>query len=110
MTRTELVLTLAGVIFASTGFWNFIISVWQEKNRRKSSESKLLMGIAYRQIIEAATFYIRRGWINADEYNELNRYLFEPYSKNGGNGTAEKMMKQVAVLPMEKEENHDRKQ
>ena len=38
--------------------------------------------------------------MTVDEYENLNRYLYQPYKKLGGNGTAEKIMIQVKDLPV----------
>ena len=53
-----------------------------------------------------ANEYIARGYVSTDEYNELNKYLFEPYRSMGGNGTAEKLMEEVKHLPT-REDGHD---
>ena len=43
---------------------------------------------------------IERGFIYQDEYENLNDYLFKPYSKMGGNGSAAKVMIEVEKLPI----------
>ena len=97
MTWYEIILTILGSVFASTGFWNFV----QNRNRKKSDESKLLMGIAYSKIIQQAENYLARGWVSTDEYHELYHYLYEPYENMGGNGTAKRLMDKVKMLPNE---------
>ena len=93
------IVTIAVAIFGSTGFWTWIIHT----RSKKSNETKLIMGIAYRSIIEQAEKHIERGYIEPDEYNELNRYLYEPYRAMGGNGTAEKLMNEVKNLPVRRQ-------
>ena len=44
--------------------------------------------------------YIDRGWITQDEYENLNTYLYEPYKKLGGNGSALRVMQEVNKLPI----------
>ena len=51
------------------------------------------------RIIYLCEKYIERGWISSDEYENLNMYLFEPYIKMGGNGTAKRLMAIVNNLP-----------
>jgi hypothetical protein len=46
------------------------------------------------------TQYIKRGYVTKDEFENLHDYLFVPYKKLGGNGTAEKVMDDVKRLPM----------
>lgn len=101
--RLETLLTLTGIIFASTGFWTFINSVWQEKSKKQSNESKLLLGLAYDRIVTLSSFYIKRGNITADEYHDLHHYLYVPYKAMGGNGTAERLMNEVSNLSLKKE-------
>jgi hypothetical protein len=58
------------------------------------------MGLAHDRIIFLGSKYIDRGWITKDEYEDLNTYLYEPYSQFGGNGLAKKVMLDVEKLPM----------
>lgn len=97
--RIDIIVTLTVAVFGSTGFWTWV----QSRSKRKSAEALLLMGIAYSEIIRRCEHYISHGYIGTDEYNELNRYLFEPYRDMGGNGTANKLMKEVEKLPTTKE-------
>lgn len=98
--NTEITIAIIGIIgaiFGGQGFWTWLM------NRRngKSNEARLLMGIAYSKIIDQCNKYIKRGWIDADEYHELHHYLYKPYKDMGGNGTAERLMGIVKGLPAE---------
>ena len=95
----DIIVTLAVAVFGSTGFWSWV----QSRGKKKSAESRLLLGIAYSEIIRRSEHYIRQGYIAVDEYNELNRYLYEPYRDLGGDGTAQKLMDEVRKLPTERE-------
>lgn len=95
MNLTIAIIGIIGAIFGGQGFWTWIIS----RGKMKSSEAKLLMGIAYSKIIQQCNYYIARGWIEADEYHELHNYLYKPYKDMGGNGTAERLMEIVKGLP-----------
>ena len=97
--QIDIIVTLAVAVFGSTGFWSWV----QSRGKKKSAESRLLLGIAYSEIIRRSEHYIHQGYIAVDEYNELNRYLYEPYREMGGNGTAEKLMDEVRKLPTERE-------
>ena len=90
----EVILASIAAIFGSTGFWSWL----QNRGRKKSAETRLLMGIAYSKIIDRCTEYINRGYVNTDEYHELEHYLFQPYKEMGGNGTAEKLFNDVSKL------------
>ena len=98
----ETILALAGIIVGSQGLWTFIQTVWLNKHRKKTAENKLLLGLAFETIIYTAQKYIDKGEIEADEYKELNHYLFEPYKEMGGNGTAARMIAEVEKLPIKK--------
>ena len=98
----EALLTLAGILFGSQGLWTLIQTMWINKHRKKTAENKLLLGLAFETIIYTAQKYIDRGEIEAEEYKELNHYLFEPYKEMGGNGTAARMIAEVEKLPIKK--------
>lgn len=95
----DIIVTLIVAVFGSTGFWTWI----QTRNKKKSAETRLLLGLAYSEIINRADACISRGWVEVDEYNELDRYLYRPYAEMGGNGTAQKLMNEVRNLPTRKE-------
>lgn len=105
MTTTELVLTLIAAIFGSTGFWTWL----QTRFKTKSAEDRLLMGIGYSKIIQETNRYIKQGWITADEYNDLNKHLYQPYKDMGGNGTAKRQMEIVGNLPSTPPKKGDKK-
>lgn len=90
------IVTIIGNILASTGLWT-ILSKMLEK---KSVESKMLLGLAHDRIIFIGMKYIERGWITKDEYENLHDYLYVPYKKMGGNGSAERVMLEVNKLPL----------
>ena len=91
-------------IFASGGFWAFLTYLVQRKDTTDSAEAQMLKGLGHDRICWLGESYIARGYITKDEYENLHDYLFLPYKKLGGNGTAEKIMKEVEKLPLEKEE------
>ena len=73
--------------------------------QRHDNKHDLLMGLGHDRIFSLAGEYIKRGYITRDEYDNLNNYIYLPYKKRGGNGTGERLMKEVEKLPLhEKEE------
>lgn len=73
--------------------------------QRHDNKHDLLMGLGHDRIFSLAGEYIKRGYITRDEYDNLNNYIYWPYKKRGGNGTGERLMKEVEKLPLhEKEE------
>lgn len=98
--RIDIIVTLAVAVFGSTGFWSWLAN----RGKKKSAEARLIMGLAYSEIIRRSEDYIRRGYVEATEFDELDRYLFQPYTEMGGNGTAQKLMDEVRKLPTRREE------
>lgn len=92
----QIVVTIFCSIFASTGFWAYL----QTKNSKQSNETKLVLGLAHDRIMYLGNKYISQGHVTVDEYENLNKYLYEPYKLNGGNGSAERIMKEVDRLPI----------
>lgn len=96
-------------VMASSGFWTLVI----KKSESKDVRTQILLGLAHDRIMTLGQTYIDRGYITMDEYDDLNKYLYTPYKKLGGNGTAERMMTEIDRLPLcslgnqiKKGENH----
>ena len=62
----------------------------------------MLIGLGHDRIIFLGMTYIERGWITQDEYENIHDYLYVPYKLMGGNGSAERIMKEVNKLPIQK--------
>mgnify|MGYP001851471035 FL=1 len=92
----QMVVTIVCAVIASSGFWAFI----QRKNENKDVKSQMLIGLAHDRIIFLGMKYIERGWISQDEYENLHDYLYKPYEKLGGNGSAQKVMIEINKLPI----------
>jgi hypothetical protein len=60
------------------------------------------MGLASDKISYLGMTYILNGSITRDEFEDLRKYLYEPYVELGGNGTAERVMIEVSKLPLRK--------
>jgi len=94
-----MLITIVVAVFASAGFWSFINRLMQNKGE-KSPERQMLLGLAHDRICYLAEKYIERGWITRDEYENLHDYLYLPYKRLGGNGTADRLMEEVDRLPI----------
>lgn len=99
----ESILNLFTIVFACSGFWACVQAFFSNRGKLR----QLILGLAFTQIIDSCKFYISRGYITTEEFSELNHYLFEPYLKLGGDGTAQRMIKEVEKLPIKKEDNDD---
>lgn len=87
-------------VFASTGLWSFISMIVQRVLERKSDYAIMMRGLGHDRICYLGESYIKRGFITRDEYENLVDYLYLPYKKLGGNGTAEKIINEVKQLPL----------
>ena len=92
----QIVLTNFTSVLASSGLWALLGSRWD----RHSAQKDMLIGLGHDRIMYLGMRYIDRGWITEDEYENLNSYLYEPYKKLGGNGSAFRVMQEVNKLPI----------
>lgn len=90
-TWLQLVITVVGSVLASSGFWAFV----QKRRDDNDAERQLLIGLAHDRIMYLGGKYLERGWCTQDEYENLKVYLYKPYNASGGNGSAERLMKDV---------------
>lgn len=91
----QTVVTIVCSVIASSGFWTIL----QKKLDRKDVTREMLLGLAHDRIVYLGLYYLERGdWITQDEYENLNDYLYKPYTKMGGNGTAKRVMEGVNKL------------
>lgn len=103
-------MALIGVA-GSSGFWMYIM----KKDTLKSAANKMLLGLGHDRIMYLSEKYIAAGELTADEYENLHKYLYEPYREMGGNGGAERNMDKVYELDVKpapsrtKEENKGEK-
>lgn len=93
---TEMVVTIMCSVLASSGIWAIVA----KQLDRKDAKTELLIGIAHDRIIFLGMKYIERGFVTQDEYENLYDYLYKPYEKNGGNGSAKRVMMEVDRLPI----------
>lgn len=92
----QIFITAFLTVGGSSGFWAYL----QHRDKKKSHTSRLLQGLAYKEIISMGMDYIERGWITDDEYDDYRRFLYDPYKALGGNGVTERVMAEVSNLPL----------
>lgn len=89
---TQIILTIIGSVMASSGFWAYMT----KKSDKSTCMTQMLIGLGHDRIVSLGMKYLERGdWITQDEYENLHEYLYKPYSKLGGNGSAERIMEEV---------------
>jgi len=92
----QIVITAITSILASSGLWSYMM----KKMDKRDIQNELLIGLAHDRILYLGMSYIERGYITQDEYENLHDYLYVPYEKNGGNGSAKRVMQEVDKLPI----------
>ena len=104
-------LTILASVFASSGFWALL----QKRSDKKDVRTQMLIGLGHDRIMSLGMKYIERGWISKDEYENLYEYLYRPYERIGGNGSAKRIMAEVDKLeirshsiPIEEVRYHDK--
>lgn len=94
----QIIVPVIVAVLASSGLWAFLL----KHSDRKDAQSEMLMGLAHDRILYLGNSYLERSpaYIRMDEYDNLKNYLYEPYTKLNGNGTAERIMNEVEKLPI----------
>lgn len=90
----EIIIAIIASAGASSGFWTWMM----KRGNTKSAQTRLLLGLAHDRIIFLGMGYIRRGWVTKDEFEDFEKYLWQPYSEFGGNGLAERVWSDVKAL------------
>lgn len=104
----QILLTIFSSVLASSGLWAYIT----KRLEKKDVKAEMLIGLGHDRIMYLGMAYIERGYITSDEYENLYEYLYKPYEKMGGNGSAKRIMNEVNKLPIHKsqykeETNHE---
>ncbi|MCB5918321.1 hypothetical protein LJB56_15225 [Lachnospiraceae bacterium 210521-DFI.3.101] len=103
----QILLTVFSSVLASSGLWAYIT----KRLEKKDVKTEMLVGLGHDRIMYLGMSYIERGYITSDEYENLYQYLYKPYEKMGGNGSAKRVMNEVDKLPIHKSkfemEGHD---
>ena len=94
----QILLTVFSSVLASSGLWAYIT----KRLEKKDVKSEMLVGLGHDRIMYLGMSYIERGYITSDEYENLYEYLYKPYEKMGGNGSAKRVMNEVNKLPIHK--------
>ena len=92
----QIMLTVFSSVLASSGLWACI----QKRGESKDIKTEMLIGLGHDRIVYLGMTYIEKGYITKDEYENLNDYLYKPYAKMGGNGSAKRIMNEIDKLPI----------
>lgn len=100
MNWIQTLVTVLCAVIASSGFWAYL----QKRSEKKDTKNEMLIGLGHDRIMFLGMKYIERGYITSDEYENIYEYLYKPYEKMGGNGSAKRIMAEVNKLPIHKAE------
>lgn len=104
-----------GVLALCTGIILYKVQA-HDKNKEQKMEDEtaereklnamgnMLLGLGHEKILASCAKFVERGYITAEEYDDLDKYLYQPYRALGGNGSAERAMETVKALPSIKKE------
>ena len=92
----QMAVTVVCAVIASSGFWAYV----QKRSEKTDVKTQMLVGLAHDRILFLGMSYVERGYITRDEYENLYEYLYKPYEKMGGNGSAKRVMQEVNKLPI----------
>ena len=100
----EALLVGFGAFMAGSGsFWVYLRGKYERRDKERDAYVALIMGLAHDKIVYLGIKYIEKGWVNKDEYDDLIKYFWEPYSALGGDGSAERIVNLVKLLPLNPE-------
>jgi hypothetical protein len=78
----------------------------QKRNDTKDMKTQMIIGLGHDRILHLGISYLNRkdengqAYITREEYENLHDYLYVPYEKLGGDGSAERVMDEVKRLPI----------
>lgn len=117
MTEVNLVAIIVA-IFASTGFWTFLTTIYKSRQDKKKSNDSMasaetvekirlaLLGVMHALIFSLGNEYVERGKVTIDEYDNFF-VLYDPYEALGGNGTGKRLAHEVDNLPIVEEQERE---
>ena len=97
-TWLQIVIAVFTSVLASSGLWAYLT----KRMESRDIKTEMLIGLAHDRIMYLGMQYIEHGYITQDQYENLQKYLYMPYKKMGGNGSAERVMAEVNKLPIRK--------
>ena len=105
MGTKELIAAVVVAVLGSNGLWAFL----QSKSTRKTARDRMILGLGHAEIFQVAEKYIHRNGITMSELEDLEKYLYKPYSDMGGNGTAAAIVAKCRELPIITEQEAEKR-
>ena len=105
MGTKELIAAVVVAVLGSNGLWAFL----QSKSTRKTARDRMILGLGHAEIFRVAEKYIHRNGITMSELEDLEKYLYKPYSDMGGNGAAAAIVAKCRELPIITEQEAEKR-
>ena len=105
MGTKELIAAVVVAVLGSNGLWAFL----QSKSTRRTARDRMILGLGHAEIFRVAEKYIHRNGITMSELEDLEKYLYKPYSDMGGNGTAAAIVAKCRELPIITEQEAEKR-
>lgn len=121
--REEMIITIIIAVVGSSGLWAFLqfLLTNSKKSKRKEdlvakldrheSEIKQIKAMSLGALYDRAKFlgesYLKRGWWTLNEYEDYKHYIYQPYHDAGGDGTIDKIMRELEKMPIEASQRSD---
>lgn len=99
----QTLVTIVVALIGSSGVWGIFTMLIQKKN----TSTMLLLRVTQHVLIMESHRLLEQGYMTSDEYRNITKGLYEPYKILGGNGLAEKMLNDIAKLPIRSRNYHD---
>lgn len=99
----QTLVTIVVALIGSSGVWGIFTMLIQKRN----ATTILLLRVAQHVLVMECHRLLEQGYMTSDEYKNITRGLYEPYKRLGGNGLAEKMLNDIAKLPIRSRKYND---
>ena len=94
-----MLVTIIVALVGSSGVWGVMNLIVQKRD----ASTQLTLGLAQHTIVSEGRRILEQGYITTDEHLNLHKGLYLPYVLMGGNGLAEKMIKEIDKLPFRRD-------
>lgn len=102
--------TIVGIIMGCGGFWSLlqylVVRHFSKKDKRSDELSEIksgLLGLMHQELITECECFLKAGKITIHQLSDLEKYVYKPYEKMGGNGSGAEMFERVKSLPIVEE-------
>lgn len=75
-----------------------LIQTQDQSKKDIEDHGEAIAGLEHDRIVHLGKGYFKSGHISIQDYDDINNYLYKPYKKLGGNGTAETVMNRLKEM------------